>query len=378
MRIGIEGQRLFRKKKHGMDMVALELIRNLQIIDKTNDYFVFIKPDEDDTCLNETENFKIVQVKALSYPIWEQIKLPQVIKRYKLDLMHYTSNTAPIFTRVPFVLTLHDIIFLEKKSVCHKGFNLYQRFGNFYRKKVVPIIVKKALIITTVSSYELAVISQYFDKQKHKLEFIYNGVSEHFEKITSDPKIEGVRAKYNLAEKFIFAFGNTDPKKNTPGIIEAYGKYCKLVDNPIPLLLLDLDKNDLLSILKRINNIELLDHIQLTGYISNADLPIIYSLSEFFLFPSLRESFGIPLLEAMRCETAVISSNSSALREIAGDAAILVDPTSVEEIANAILDLSKNPELRTSLIQKGIKNSKKYSWQAMAIEFQKLYVRAFD
>jgi len=122
----------------------------------------------------------------------------------------------------------------------------------------------------------------------------------------------------------------------------------------------------------------LLDHIQLTGYISNADLPIIYSLSEFFLFPSLRESFGIPLLEAMRCETAVISSNSSALREIAGDAAILVDPTSVEEIANAILDLSKNPELRTSLIQKGIKNSKKYSWQAMAIEFQKLYVRAFD
>ncbi|MBT7825470.1 MAG: glycosyltransferase family 1 protein, partial [Bacteroidetes bacterium] len=92
MRIGIEGQRLFRKKKHGMDMVALELIRNLQIIDKTNDYFVFIKPDEDDTCLNETENFKIVQVKALSYPIWEQIKLPQVIKRYKLDLMHYTSN----------------------------------------------------------------------------------------------------------------------------------------------------------------------------------------------------------------------------------------------------------------------------------------------
>ena len=103
MKIGIEGQRLFRKKKHGMDMVALELIRNLQIIDKENEYFIFVKPDEDNKVLSETSNFKIIELEGGAYPTWEQMALPKAAKKYGCDILHCTSNTAPFCTNIPLI-----------------------------------------------------------------------------------------------------------------------------------------------------------------------------------------------------------------------------------------------------------------------------------
>ncbi len=113
MKIGIEAQRIFRQKKHGMDMVALELIRNLQLIDNENEYVLFIKPDVDESVISETANFKIVRLKGGFYPIWEQFALPRAAKKQGCQLLHCTSNTAPIFTSIPLVVTLHDIIYME-------------------------------------------------------------------------------------------------------------------------------------------------------------------------------------------------------------------------------------------------------------------------
>ena len=146
MKIGIEGQRLFRKKKHGMDMVALELIRNLQLIDTENEYVLFIKPDTDHTAIKETANFKIVETGTGFYPLWEQFALPKAAKKAGCQLLHCTSNTAPVFTSIPLVVTLHDIIYMESsflKILKGSGTN-YQKFGNAYRRLVVPWIIKKS------------------------------------------------------------------------------------------------------------------------------------------------------------------------------------------------------------------------------------------
>ena len=113
MKIGIEAQRIFRKKKHGMDMVALELIKNLQIIDHKNEYFIFVKPDEDSSVLKETPNFRIIELSGGSYPTWEQIALPKAVKKYGCDVLHCTSNTGPFFTNIPLITILHDIIYME-------------------------------------------------------------------------------------------------------------------------------------------------------------------------------------------------------------------------------------------------------------------------
>lgn len=114
MKIAIEAQRIFRPNKHGMDFVALEVIRELQKLDTENEYYILTAPGEDH-CLTPTSNFHIVEIKCPSYPLWEQFALPRAIRRIKPDLLHCTSNTAPVFCSVPLVLTLHDIIFLEKK-----------------------------------------------------------------------------------------------------------------------------------------------------------------------------------------------------------------------------------------------------------------------
>ena len=162
MRIGIEGQRLYRKNKHGMDMVALELIKNLQLIDAENDYFIFVKPDVDNLCIPQTDNFNIIEIKGGPFPIWEQILLPMAAQKYKCDVLHCTSNTAPLFCNVPVVTIIHDVIFLENNSLFSKGGSLYQKFGNMYRRWLVPLIAKKSKMISTVSEFERNNLIQHF------------------------------------------------------------------------------------------------------------------------------------------------------------------------------------------------------------------------
>ena len=151
MKIAIEAQRIFRKNKHGMDFVALESIKELQKIDKKNQYYILVAPGED-KCLKETGNFKIIEFGSTFYPCWEQFNLPRELKKIKPDILHCTSNTAPFFCSVPLILTLHDIIFLEPRGSKNKS--LYQNLGWYYRKLIVPKILPKCNKIITVSSFE--------------------------------------------------------------------------------------------------------------------------------------------------------------------------------------------------------------------------------
>src|SRR6476620_9407357 len=151
MRIGIEAQRIFRPKKHGMDVVAIELIRNLQQIDKKNEYVIFCNKGVNDDTIVASSNFQIDKSSTLTYAHWEQLYLPLEVKKQKLDLLHCTANTAPLRCKVPILLTLHDIIYLE--NVDFKG-TAYQNLGNLYRRWLVPKIAKKASLILTVSQFE--------------------------------------------------------------------------------------------------------------------------------------------------------------------------------------------------------------------------------
>lgn len=141
MKIAIEAQRIFRPNKHGMDFVALETIRELQKMDHENEYFIFVSPGED-KCLKSSENMHVIELKCPTYPLWEQVALPRAVKRIRPDLLHCTSNTAPLNCPVPLVLTLHDIIYLEKRQ--SSSLSLYQEMGWHYRRLVVPRILPKA------------------------------------------------------------------------------------------------------------------------------------------------------------------------------------------------------------------------------------------
>jgi glycosyltransferase involved in cell wall biosynthesis len=376
MKIGIEGQRLFRKKKHGMDMVALELIRNLQIIDKENEYFIFVKPDEDDTILSETPNFKIIQLEGGFYPLWEQIALPMAAKKYGCEILHCTSNTAPIFSDIPLVTILHDIIYMESSyyKILTGSATPYQKFGNAYRKVIVPWVVKKSDKIVTVSHFEKNRIAEFFGmKDDKRLTAIYNGVSTHFKPITDEAELKIVKEKYHLPDHFFFFLGNTDPKKNTIGTLKAFSDFLKQSQSDYKLVMLDYDLNELEKLLIEIGDKDLINNIVLTGYVINTDLPAIYSLCTIFLYPSLRESFGIPMLEAMGCGVPVITSNTSSMPEVAGDAAHIINPYHPEEITQAIIKILADAAYYDTLCKKGIERNKLFSWKNMAEQVLDLY-----
>ncbi|MEI6887717.1 MAG: glycosyltransferase family 4 protein [Bacteroidales bacterium] len=372
MRIGIEGQRLFRKKKHGMDMVALELVRSLQAIDKSNEYVVFVKQDED-VCLRSGNNFEIIELKSAAYPFWEQYILPAAAKKANCELLHCTSNTAPLSTSIPLVVTLHDIIYMEKLSLLSKGFSSYQKFGNLYRRLVVPGVVKNCRKLITVSEFEKQRIVDFFGIDRDKVVAIYNGVSEHFRPVTNPETLAAVRNKYHLPERFFFFFGNTDPKKNTRGVLKALSLFLKQSDEKIPLVMLDFDREALARLIAETGDPELKNHIILTGYVPNSELPGIYSLSTIFLYPSLRESFGIPMLEAMACGTPVITSNTSSMPEVAGDAALFCDPFRPEELTEAMFRLLSDHNLRSGLVAAGLEQARKFTWKNMAQGVLQIY-----
>jgi glycosyltransferase involved in cell wall biosynthesis len=375
MVIGIEGQRLFRRKKHGMDMVALELIRNLQKIDTQNQYYIYVAPDEDTACLHETPNFKIRVLEGGFYPRWEQFALPKAAMADSCEVLHCTSNTAPVNCRIPLVVTVHDIIYMEKSiTAILKGSGTpYQKFGNVYRRWVVPRIIRKSNIIITVSHFEKKRMAGFFGMGDDKLRAVYNGVSTHFKPITDNTELERIRKKYQLPERYFFHLGNTDPKKNTAGVIKAYADFRKQTGQDIPLVMLDFDRAELLRMAQEAGDPLVVAHIHLMGYVVNTDLPAIYSQCSVFLYPSLRESFGIPILEAMACGTPVITANTSSMPEISGGAAYLVDPFDSAQITKAMCELLDKPDLRNDLINKGYHQASLFTWEAMALQVFEIY-----
>jgi glycosyltransferase involved in cell wall biosynthesis len=376
MKIGIEGQRLFRVKKHGMDVFALELIRNLQLIDNENEYLIFVKPGPDDTVLSESKNFKIVRLKTPFYPLWEQLSLKRASEKAGCDILHCTANTAPAFIKTPLILQLHDIIYLENnflKILSGTG-TPYQKFGNIYRRLIVPALIKRSRRIITVSNMEKKRIGGFFGiTDSPKLKTIYCGVSEHFKPVNDQQEISRIKEKYCLPERFFFFLGNTDPKKNTKGTLKAYADFVKARGTSIRLVIADYGKDELSHLLSELHEQSLCASIDLIGYVPNSDLPVVYNLCEIFLYPSFRESFGIPILEAMACGTPVITSKTASMPEVASDAALITDPFSPGEITNAMMRIMDDAELKSALLKKGFDQSAKFSWKSMAENLLKVY-----
>ena len=374
MRIGIEAQRIFRKNKHGMDYVVLQEIKELQQIDYVNEYYVFVKPGEDH-CVESTKNVHIIELKCPSYPLWEQWTLPKAAKKYGVDILHCTSNTAPIWCDIPLVLTLHDIIFLEPRDKNNKS--LYQNLGWFYRRWNVPRILSKCRRIITVSNFEMENIISKLNIPHKRMAMIYNGYNDWFKPI-DNCELPKVISQKLTAKNFFFFLGNTDPKKNTERTLVAYSNYLKQSQTKRKLLMADLDLDYLNGIVER-NHIEnIRENIVMPGYIVNSDLPYIYNNAFAFLYTSLRESFGIPLLEAMACGTPIITSNTSSMPEIGGQNAILVNPEKSDEITEMMLRLENEPVFYEQQKQIGLERAKLFSWKNTAEDLLKLYQEVYQ
>jgi len=367
--IGIEVQRLFRPKKHGMEVVALELIRELQTVDSKHDYTVFVKKDVD-RCIEESGHVRVRELASLPYPIWEQMLLPRSIRNEQLDILHATCNTAALFPSIPLVLTLHDIIYLEKLDMAGTW---YQNFGNIYRRWVVPSAVRKAKAIITVSEFEKKVMLNRLQIPEDKIKVIHNAVNSRFNNYYLADEVEKFRKSLGLPDKFILFLGNTAPKKNTKNTIDAYIKYIVNATAPLPMVILDYSREMVFEQLQQSGYAKLVDYFVFPGYVLPDQMPLMYNSATLFIYPSLRESFGLPILEAMACGVPVITSNTSSMPEVAGGAALLIDPLDVTDMANAIERVLSNNEQRTGMIIKGLKRAEAFTWRNAAIKLLNVY-----
>lgn len=376
MRIGIEAQRIFRPAKHGMDIVALETIRHLVRIAPQHTVVVFVRPDAD-PCLDPAPNLEVREVPALSYPTWEQVALPKAVRAANVDVLHCTSNTAPLDVDVPLVVTLHDVIFLEGRAPWMRPGTWYQRLGNTYRRAIVPPALRRADAVVTVSDYERQRIAERLPEVADRLSVVHNGLSEAFRPVTDAASQRAVRQRYDLPERFLLFLGNTDPKKNVPNVLDGYVRYARMQQaepaDPLPLVVADFSRERLTEHLHRLNAHDLADAVHLPGYIAHDDLPALYSQAAVFLYPSLRESFGLPILEAMACGAPVVTSDAASMPEVAGDAACLVDPHDPDDLAVTLRRILQHPEMQTGLRTRGLDRAARFSWTAAAERLLPLY-----
>lgn len=369
MKIGIEAQRIFRPDKHGMDFVILEVLRHLQNRDDGNEYFVFVAPGTD-PCLQSSEHMHIVELHCPTYPLWEQWALPRAVRKSGVDLLHCTSNTAPLHLQIPLLLTLHDIIYLTSPK--DKRMSLYQQMGWYYRRWNVPRIIDSCKHVITVSETEHDNILARFPQLKERISMVHNGYSEHFHPLPPE-KMRTVTSKYLPDEHYLFFLGNTDPRKNTEGVLRAYHEYLNLSDKGLKLVITSLKQEYVERMLVDMGIEICAPNIVYTGYVPGEDLPALYNGAFAFLCPSLKEGFGIPVLEAMACGTPVITSNCSSLPEVAGHQGILVNPNQPEEISQALIRLEQDDKLYLEQKEYGLERVKLFSWAHTAEKYLRIY-----
>lgn len=247
-----------------------------------------------------------------------------------------------------------------------------------YLRKVVPEAVGAADVVATVSSEVSRTLVEHFQTPPEKLIVIPNGVAPYFRRITDPLLLNATRHKFGLKHPLILGVGTQEPRKNHAGLIKAFYHAQKKKHGPAMLALaggqgwLYEETRDLVAELKLERKVRFL------GRVTDLELITLYSMADVFAFPSFFEGFGIPPLEAMACGAPVITSNTSSLPEVAGDAALLVDPNDISALAQAIQNLLENEQLRSELVQKGYRQAQKYTWDRSARRMLQVYQKLYD
>jgi glycosyltransferase involved in cell wall biosynthesis len=303
--------------------------------------------------------------------VWEQQVLPQAIMKNEIDLLHCTSNTAPVGLKVPLIITIQDISCLEKSMIRYG--NWYQRFENLYTQWNMPRIAKMADLVITVSDYEREQIIERLKIPAAKVKTIYHACAPHFTPERNAYELIAFREKWKLPERYVLFFGNISPGKNVGNVLKALNLLHENNKLDFMMVMPGITKETLERLLHFHHCTHLQPYIFITGYIPHNELPNLYRLAELFLFPSLSESFGMPILEAMACGTTVITSNRGAIPEVAGKAAFMVDPKNPGEMAEMIATVLNSEPLRKEARARGLKRAATYSWQKTVTEIISVY-----
>jgi glycosyltransferase involved in cell wall biosynthesis len=298
------------------------------------------------------------------------------VKKDGVDILHCTGNTAPILLSrsIKLVLTIHDIAYLKPYSVVPKSPYLHQRLGRMYRRNVVPRVIKRANMVITVSEFAKKDILNSFSTRNSKMVcVIYESSSKLLQPIPKEESRSFCKSKYGITEKYVLNVGGCDPQKNTAFIVTSLLELKSEGKLPEKVVIVGFTNWHNSDIYKTVAVSEYRDDFKFIDFTDEKHLLHLYNGAEVFIFPSLYESFGIPPLEAMACGVPVIASKTGAIPEVAGDAALLIDPRNGKELKESMLNLLNDEGLRNQLVRRGFEQAQKFSWKKTAEETLGIY-----
>jgi len=295
-----------------------------------------------------------------------QLEIGWYTKKYDIELVHDPIGIAPFATsKTKRVITLCDVFPL---SIPGYSANLETLIYKYWLPRIVPTLDK----VITISHHSKKDICEYLNMPESKISVTHLATDHRFRPLP-DEFIAPILAKHNLHQPYILYVGSIEPRKNLIRLLEAYAELNKKL--PHYRLVIVGARNYWKSspVAETVEQLQIQDKVFFTGYISDEDLPAVYNGADLFCFPSLYEGFGLPVLEAMACGTPVVTSNTSSLPEVAGDAALLVDPYQVEEITTAMQTVLEDAALALELKEKGLKRAKQFTWEKTARETLEVY-----
>lgn len=382
MKIGIDATVLGDEyhNKGGIYHYILHLIKALKEIDHENQYkiwFHFLRKDSfhryEEACkllnLDTLKNFKIIKSNLPNYRGW-YMRLPVDFFIGPVDIFHGPAHFAMPVIRGKTIVTIHDIDFIKIPDYLEKGWVKY-------KGKYTQLSIKRANIIITISNYMKNELMESLGVPEEKIRVIYQGVSPEFTILKNKENLHEIRKKYGIKIPYILFVGTFHKNKNLIRLVDAFHRLKMSSHLPHQLVLAG-GKGELTADLHQsIRKLKIEEAVILPGYISEEDIYTVYNNSDLFVFPSLFEGFGIPVLEAMACGVPVVASNVCSLPEVVGDAGLLVDPMNVDSIAEGIYKVLSDKELRYDLIKKGLKRAKLFSWEKTAKETIEIYRKTY-
>ena len=366
MKIGIDARTLINRR--GIGNVVFHLLKGLSKIPYDCSFVIYIDDLNSIELIPKDSRFSVKVLQPKNYPIWEQVRLPISAMHDELDVLHCPANSAPVFLprRLKLVLSIMDVMFMFPTSQLPKSPSCYQRIGREYLKYVVPVVAKQASMITTISYSSRNDILRYIDVPEERISVIWLAANNACGIISDESKISAVRTKLRLENSFVLALGALDPRKNTATILKSFAKFKKLHSCEIKLAVVGLSAQGIESFLRLADDLGIANEVVFAGFVTEDDLVALYNAAELLIYPSLYEGFGLPVLEAMICGTPVITSPCGSIPEIAGDAALMVNPHDADAIAAAIKAVVTDKALYGSLVEKGKLRAGLFSWQLAA------------
>jgi glycosyltransferase involved in cell wall biosynthesis len=367
VRIGIDARKLH---DFGIGTYIRNLLRQLARLDDETEFVVLCRPADRPAVAALGRNFRAVAETSGHYSLSEQVRVPLALKREGVTLFHAPHYVLPRLVSCRSVVTIHDCIHLMFPEY------LPNRMALSYARASIRTAARRATRILTVSESSKRDILRYVDVPAAKIDVIPNAYDERFSLPPSSEDTASIRERYQLHGEFVLYAGNVKPHKNLERLIDAFALTRQRGLENLRLVLIGDDISRYAALRRAVHRHQLHQHVRFLGYLPESTLAVMYRLASVFAFPSLYEGFGLPPLEAMASGTPVVTSNISALPEVAGEAAVLVDPYDTASIADGLTRVLSDPALRRDLAARGIARARHFSWERSVRRVREIYGEA--